>query len=139
MEEFKDNNELAGWIYTMELQNTNGRETPNEMFMKGIEAAIDEIKPLELLERQKKLDFELKCWKISMTGLTPGGSEFADDPEYCKVYVKEIIHNSELRYKELLLRYNKSQEALRDIVSLNPEDAHISWVFARAKEALNNK
>ena len=32
--------ELAEWLYTMELQNTNGRENEDEMFMKGIEVGI---------------------------------------------------------------------------------------------------
>jgi hypothetical protein len=48
--EFKNEQELIEWVYTMHLQNTNGRETHNEMFKQGIEAAINELKQLKLLD-----------------------------------------------------------------------------------------
>jgi hypothetical protein len=48
--EFKNEQQLIEWVYTMRLQNTNGRETHNEMFKQGIEAAINELKQLKLLD-----------------------------------------------------------------------------------------
>jgi hypothetical protein len=41
--------ELAEWLYTMELQNTNGRENEDEMFMKGIEVGIAHFEELKAL------------------------------------------------------------------------------------------
>lgn len=48
MKQFKTENELVEWIETMHLQNTSGRETENEMFRLGIEAAIEELADLKL-------------------------------------------------------------------------------------------
>jgi len=48
---FKTEKELVDWIYVMHLQNTNGRETPDEMFKLGIEAAITELTDRELALR----------------------------------------------------------------------------------------
>lgn len=42
----KTKEELIEWIETMNLQNTNGRETPEEMFRLGVEAAIEELTEL---------------------------------------------------------------------------------------------
>jgi hypothetical protein len=36
------------WTHTMHLQNTSGRETPEEMFLLGIEAAWEEMRALDL-------------------------------------------------------------------------------------------
>ena len=41
--------DLVEWIETMHLQNTNGRETGEEMFRLGIEAAIEELPEFNLL------------------------------------------------------------------------------------------
>lgn len=47
---FKTTEDLAEWVYTMHLQNTNGRETENEMFRLGIENCIQELTELNLLD-----------------------------------------------------------------------------------------
>ena len=41
--------DLVEWIETMHLQNTNGRETGEEMFRLGIEATIEELTECNLL------------------------------------------------------------------------------------------
>lgn len=46
---FKNEEELVEWIETMHLQNTSGRETPDQMFRLGIEVAISELNELNLL------------------------------------------------------------------------------------------
>ena len=43
MRKFETKEDLAEWIEIMHLQNTNGRETTEEMFRLGIEAAIEEL------------------------------------------------------------------------------------------------
>lgn len=43
MKNFKSKEELVDWIYTIHLQNTNGRETHEEMFKLGIEACLEEL------------------------------------------------------------------------------------------------
>ncbi len=45
-----DIEELTEWIETMNLQNTNGRESPNEMFKLGIKATIEDLIELKLLK-----------------------------------------------------------------------------------------
>jgi hypothetical protein len=49
MKKFETKEELVEWIETMHLQNTNGRETEEEMFRLGIEAAIEELIEFNLL------------------------------------------------------------------------------------------
>ena len=49
MRKFETKEELVEWIETMHLQNTNGRETGEEMFRLGIEAAIEELPEFNLL------------------------------------------------------------------------------------------
>lgn len=46
---FKSDKELEDWIEIMQLQNTSGGETENEMFRLGIEYTIEELKHLGLL------------------------------------------------------------------------------------------
>jgi len=48
MKKFETKEELVEWIETMHLQNTNGRETEEEMFRLGIEAAIQELTEFNL-------------------------------------------------------------------------------------------
>lgn len=48
MRKFETKEELVEWIETMHLQNTNGRETEDEMFRLGIEAAIEELTEFNL-------------------------------------------------------------------------------------------
>lgn len=48
MIKFETKEELVEWIEIMHLQNTNGRETPDEMFKLGIEAAIEELTEFNL-------------------------------------------------------------------------------------------
>jgi hypothetical protein len=40
--------EFIEWTNLMHLQNTNGRETPEEMFLLGIKAAWDEFHELKM-------------------------------------------------------------------------------------------
>lgn len=47
---FKTSDDLIEWVYAMHLQNTNGRETENEMFRLGIENCIQELTELNLLD-----------------------------------------------------------------------------------------
>ena len=48
MRKFETKEELVEWIETMHLQSTNGRETEDEMFRLGIEAAIEELTEFNL-------------------------------------------------------------------------------------------
>ena len=48
MRQFKTQEELAQWVYDMHLQNTNGRESHDEMFKLGIEACLEELRELKL-------------------------------------------------------------------------------------------
>jgi len=48
MRKFETKEELVEWIEIIHLQNTNGRETEEEMFRLGIEAAIEELSEFNL-------------------------------------------------------------------------------------------
>lgn len=49
MKKFETQEEIVEWIEIMHLQNTSGRETPDEMFRLGIESAIEELIDLKLI------------------------------------------------------------------------------------------
>lgn len=56
---FETKEDLVNWIETMHLQNTSGRETDEEMFRLGIEAAIEELVDLKLLPiHLKSINYE---------------------------------------------------------------------------------
>lgn len=56
---FETKEDLVNWIETMHLQNTSGRETEEEMFRLGIEAAIEELVDLKLLPiHLKSINYE---------------------------------------------------------------------------------
>ena len=48
MRKFETKEELVEWIEIMHLQNTNGRETEEEMFKLGIEATLEELAEFNL-------------------------------------------------------------------------------------------
>ena len=50
----KTRDEVVDLIFFFHLQNTNGRETEDEMFKLGIEAAIEELLPEEYFPIKKK-------------------------------------------------------------------------------------
>ena len=45
-----------------------------------------------LTQRTAKLE-TAKQWKLQLCNLTPGGSEFADDPAYCAEWVRKSREN----------------------------------------------
>jgi hypothetical protein len=49
-------------------------------------------------------------WKRALEGLTPGGSEFVDDPEACARFVRERRASQ----RDLLIRANKRVKAALD-------------------------
>lgn len=48
-------------------------------------------------------------YKQALEGLTPGGSEFVDDPEYCAEFVRRSRHSQH----ETIVRLTKELNALR--------------------------
>ena len=47
--EIKNESELINWVYDMHLQNLSGREDFTQAFKQGIEATIEELRELKLL------------------------------------------------------------------------------------------
>jgi len=86
---FKTEKELVDWIYVMHLQNTNGRETPDEMFKRGIEAAITELTEFNLFsipvisQRSELLAFKRFISKTTLAEL-----ELYSDEEFTDFYLK---------------------------------------------------
>ena len=59
----KTREELVDLIYDLHLQNTDGRETPDEMFRLGIEACLEELVDFSGGE----MDFE-ECYNSILEG-----------------------------------------------------------------------
>ena len=57
----KTKEEIIELIYTLTLQDTNGRETPEEMYFKGIEACFEELFEIQSAsDKIVDIDKELK-------------------------------------------------------------------------------
>ena len=81
MKKFETKEELVEWIETMHLQNTNGRETEEEMFRLGIEAAIQELTEFNL--------FSIPVVVVSFY-CEDGHHEVMKDNGYCGICNKKI-------------------------------------------------
>jgi hypothetical protein len=74
-----------------------------DFYCMGYQKAVNEYDKLKedntlLLEQNSKL-------KRLLEGLTPGGSEFFNDPEYCAKWVKEQFDYITTMYKNLKKRH----------------------------------
>jgi len=47
-----------------------------------------------------------KRYRTSLTNLTPGGSEYVDDPEFCEKYVREKLNSQH----QLLINWKRDQK-----------------------------
>ena len=56
MSKFKTQVDLADWVYDMHLQNTNGRESHDEMFRLGIKVCLEELEDLKLFSIPDTID-----------------------------------------------------------------------------------
>lgn len=83
MKKFETKEELVEWVEIMHLQNTNGRETEDEMFRLGIEAAIEELTEFNLFS----IPFVVK----SFCGCKEEPScRIQDNKYYCNTCNKEL-------------------------------------------------
>ncbi len=68
-------------------------------------------------------DTLLDRYKRALEGLTPGGSEFANDPERCAAYVRDTIEHQhrmiikfKLRGDKILKDYEDAVKGIAEIV-----------------------
>jgi hypothetical protein len=94
----------------------------------------EELKELHTaLEAQMDL---LRRYKAALEGLTPGGSEFVNDPENCARYVREAM----IRQHETIKRFKYRGDALilfvervEDIATMNEVEANSSVVDIKGR------
>ena len=68
---------------------------------------------------------KLPQWKAALEGLTPSGSEFVDDPERCRQFVKDRLDNGHTMLMDSLRRCKAIEEALAPIIArLEPENPY---------------
>lgn len=63
------------------------------------------------------VEAELLRWKKAVEGLTPGGSEFVDNPEACAAYIQNNL-NTPRRIMKLLAERKELVEALQSEITL---------------------
>jgi hypothetical protein len=68
-----------------------------------------ELKEQLASERQKYDELLAKCkrWEKAIVGLTPGGSEFVGDPEYCAAYIRKRTE-----YPRMIIELRKERDEL---------------------------
>ena len=96
----------------------------------------------------KKLKEERDRYEKAIVSLTPSGSEFVNDPEYCAKHVKEyqasqhgIICNLVIEKKKLKEERDSLYENLYRIIDRIEENDFkdcFPFAYKRAKELLNN-
>ncbi len=107
MKKFETKKELVEWIEDMHLQNTNGRETENEIFRLGIEAAIEELKDLKLLNLgsvMNRFADGCKCENV--------------EPQSENCYSQMIVVDIPPHMAEY--RYNRVHSELSDKICIDP-------------------
>lgn len=60
----------------------------------------------------------LARYKKSLEGLTPGGSEFCDEPETCAIWIQHSRDGLQYALKEKIKKEGKAEKALAEIKSL---------------------
>lgn len=71
--------------------------------------AMEGLSNEEVVKLSKLRENEKNAARL-LESLTPGGSEFVDDPEYCAKYVKELINS----IPSIILPIKKENEKLRE-------------------------
>lgn len=98
-----------------------------------------------------KYEGNLKLYEKAITSLTPGGSEFVNDPEYCAKYVKDnqdslkiMLVNQAKEKKKLKKERDLLIEALENMVNSYEKSRGLLMItylhpeYSKAKEILNN-
>ena len=85
---------------------------------------------------------ENKSQKL-LESLTPGGSEFENDPEYCVKYIKDFQTSQHKQIVELVLEKRELSEGKRELLEVLNEiiaisdRSHIAW--DKAKELIKKE
>jgi hypothetical protein len=106
--------EFINWTSLMHLQNTNGRETPEEMFILGIKAAWDEFHELKMCASQHPITpmFNGVFFKKSDTPCVVHSLDLAGNCFKCNVKGMEILrHDHYLDGGTMVLHTNKGDYA----------------------------
>ena len=82
--------EFVEFVFTMHLQNTNGRESHDEMFRLGIEAAYDEMMLFISIEEQLPKNNEYVLVKTPFCKYPAAvaywnGTDWIDTTDKCKI------------------------------------------------------
>jgi hypothetical protein len=64
-----------------------------------------------------KVEQDRDRWRRALADCTPGGSEFADDPDFCKSYVKNVRSTQFEDIKRLILENQKFRKVLEDSIA----------------------
>lgn len=76
---------------------------------------------------QEKL---LARWKKAVEGLTPGGSEFVDDPEYCAAYIRKRCN-----YPRMIIEMREREAKYRELLEAAVQaDLQIEYMQSKFKE-----
>ncbi|MES2382425.1 MAG: hypothetical protein V4538_15365 [Bacteroidota bacterium] len=80
------------------------------------EASFSLIPELQKLVLEEMNEMEAMSYKLYMLlyDLTPGGSEFANDPEYCAKWIRENRQQEAKILKEMVKAAKEKNEALQD-------------------------
>ena len=85
----------------------------------GAVPGVDDI--AATIDRETKLP----QWKAALEGLTPSGSEFVDDPETCRRFVKDRLDSDHRMLMDSLRRRKAIEAALANIAGEVEEDGTV--------------
>lgn len=105
--------------------------------------------PINMSVEYPKLEAENQKLKRLLHDLTPGGSEFYNDPEYCAKWVKEDRFNDRVGLKQVIMNKNKENtlllqrnkellEALEYLVDKMTDRELTHYAINKAKAAIEN-
>ena len=67
----------------------------------------------------RRMNCTKEDWEKALIGLTAGGSEFIDDPQYCVAYVKAIQnsqHEAIISFKRIMDKHIKQNEEMLELL-----------------------
>lgn len=68
----------------------------------------------EAEQRAEKAESSLRKLDIILQSLTPGGSEFVNDPDRCVAYIKDVRETQHNMIKKLTMKNRKLKEAVEE-------------------------
>ena len=103
------------------------------------ESWIEAHENSKLKSRVDDLETVNKQWKSALEGLTPGGSEFVNDPEFCAQWVRNSRRSEVDTIKRMKRQRDELEAAARDVLDAFFDMSPLEYAQSRGLPCMNDK